>query len=184
MSAKAAPAPPRAPSFDEVYDAHFDFVWRCVLNRGVPAANVDDIVQEVFMVVHRRLAAFESRSSLRTWLWVIARRVARDHVRKRGNTAVGEPLGDRDVSAQGGPAEALEQKTAAQILDELMGQMTEAQREVFMLYEVEQMTGSEIAESLGANENTIYSRLRAARRIFQNGVARYRASVAEEPWTK
>jgi RNA polymerase sigma-70 factor (ECF subfamily) len=184
MSAKADPVLPRVPSFGEVYDAHFDFVWRCVANRGVPRSAVDDIVQEVFMVVHRRLAAFESRSSLRTWLWVIVRRVARDHVRKIGNAAVGEPLGDRDVAIQAGPAEALEQKSAAELLDELMGQMTEAQREVFMLYEVEQMTGSEIAAALSANENTIYSRLRAARRIFESGVARYRASLAEEQWTR
>ena len=53
--------------------------------------------------------------------------------------------------------------------------MPEAQREVFILHEIEQMTGREIAESVGANENTVHTRLRAARRIFEEGLARLRA---------
>jgi RNA polymerase sigma-70 factor (ECF subfamily) len=183
-STKMAPEPPRvagvmaAPSlkFDEVYDAHFAFVWRNVLNRGVPSAAVDDVVQEVFVVVHRKLPSFEGRSSLRTWLAGIVRRVVADHVRKRGNAPVGdEPLATDSPSEARGPAEELDAKAAARILDELLARMPEAQREVFILHEVEQMTGREIAEAVGANENTVHTRLRAARRIFEEGLARLRA---------
>jgi RNA polymerase sigma-70 factor (ECF subfamily) len=164
------------PSFDDVYDTHFTFVWRNVLNRGVPSSSVDDVVQEVFVVVHRKLAGFEGRSSMRTWLAGIVRRVVADHVRKRGNAPAGdEPLATDSPSEARGPAEELDAKAAARVLDQLLAQMPEAQREVFILHEVEQMTGREIAEAVGANENTVHTRLRAARRIFEEGLARLRA---------
>jgi RNA polymerase sigma-70 factor, ECF subfamily len=170
-----APAPPVAPpSFDEVYESYFGFVWRSVLNRGIPPWGVDDVVQEVFIVVHRKLAGFEGRSSLRTWLAMVVRRVVADHVRKRGNAPAGEALDGDSVSQLQGPAEALEAKAAARILDALLAEMTEPQREVFILHEIEQMTGREIAEITTTNENTVHTRLRAARRIFQEGLARLR----------
>jgi RNA polymerase sigma-70 factor (ECF subfamily) len=172
-------------SFDQVYDSHFDFVWRYVRNRGVPQASVDDVVQEVFIVVHRKLSTFEGRSSLRTWLAMIARRVARDHMRKKGNVPVGEPIADDEASRLKGPGELLEQKAAAELLDALLTTMTEIQRDVFILHEIEQMTGAEIAEALGVNENTIHTRLRAARRIFEIGVARARAGeMRDRSWTQ
>jgi RNA polymerase sigma-70 factor (ECF subfamily) len=172
-------------SFEQVYDTHFEFVWRYVMNRGVPRSAVDDVVQEVFIVVARKLPAFEGRSSLRTWLSAIVRRVARDHVRKRGNAPVGEPLSDLEVSHLKSPAEALDDKAAARRLDDLLSRMTEIQRDVFILHEIEQMTGLEIAEALDVNENTIHTRLRAARRIFESGIERYRAGeMKERPWWK
>jgi RNA polymerase sigma-70 factor (ECF subfamily) len=162
------------PSFDAVYDAHFSFVWRNVLNRGIPPSGVDDVVQEVFMVVHRKLPEFEGRASLRTWLSVIVRRVVADHVRKRGNAPAGDPLEDDRPSSAPGPGETLEKKAAVKVLDALLAEMPEAQREVFLLHEVEELTGREIAEAVGANENTVFTRLRAARRIFKEGLARLR----------
>jgi RNA polymerase sigma-70 factor (ECF subfamily) len=162
------------PSFDAVYDAHFDFVWRNVLNRGIPPSGVDDVVQEVFMVVHRKLPEFEGRASLRTWLSVIVRRVVADHVRKRGNAPAGDPLEEDRPSGAPGPGETLEKKAAVKMLDALLAEMPDAQREVFLLHEVEELTGREIAEAVGANENTVFTRLRAARRIFKEGLARLR----------
>src|SRR5262245_50870452 len=64
------------PEFAVVYEAHFDFVWRSLRRLGVPYPALDDAVQEVFIVVHRRLAAFERRSTLKTWLFGIAVHVA------------------------------------------------------------------------------------------------------------
>jgi RNA polymerase sigma-70 factor (ECF subfamily) len=167
---------PFPPSFDAVYDTHFAFVWRNVLNRGIPTSAVDDVVQEVFMVVHRKLPEFEGRASIRTWLSVIVRRVVADHVRKRGNQSAGDPLDDEErPSSAPGPGETLEKKAAAAMLDGLLAEMPEPQREVFLLHEVEELTGREIAEAVGANENTVFTRLRAARRIFKDGIARLRA---------
>jgi RNA polymerase sigma-70 factor (ECF subfamily) len=163
------------PTFEEVYDDCFAFVWRNAMARGVPRAAIDDVVQEVFMVVHRKLGEFEGRSSLRTWLSIIVRRVARDHVQKRGNAPIGEPLDEQAISSLMGPDEAWERKTAAKMLLEVLGGMTDIQREVFIMHEIEQMTSREIAETLDVNENTIHTRLRAARRIFEGAVAKQRA---------
>jgi RNA polymerase sigma-70 factor (ECF subfamily) len=160
------------PTFEEVYDDYFAFVWRSALARGVPRAAIDDVVQEVFMVVLRKLGEFEGRSSLRTWLSIIVRRVARDHVQKRSNAPIGEQLDEEAVSSLVGPDEAWERKAAAKMLVDVLNGMSDIQREVFIMHEVEQMTGREIAETLDVNENTIHTRLRAARQIFESAVKR------------
>jgi len=82
---QAVPAPAasrRQPLvFDAVYREHFAFVWRAAKRLGVGDGALDDVVQEVFVVVHRRLDGFEGRSSLKTWLFGIALRIVRDHRR-------------------------------------------------------------------------------------------------------
>jgi RNA polymerase sigma-70 factor (ECF subfamily) len=167
-------------SFREVYDDHFGFVWRSAANRGVPRAALDDVVQEVFIVIHRKLPEFEGRSSLRTWIAAIVRRVIADYVKKRGNQPAGDERLEREPASELAPSEQLERKAAAQLLDALLAKMSEEQREVFLLHEIEQMSGTEIADLTGANENTVWTRLRAARRIFQEGVARQRTRHSRE----
>src|SRR5579859_5834321 len=71
----------RAPTFAQVYEEHFSFVWRSARRLGAPDAVVDDVVQEIFVIVHRRLAAFEGRSSMKTWLYGIVLNVVRAHRR-------------------------------------------------------------------------------------------------------
>jgi RNA polymerase sigma-70 factor (ECF subfamily) len=166
--------------FREVYDRYFGFVWRSAANRGVPTAALDDVVQEVFIVIHRKLPEFESRSSLRTWIAAIVRRVVADYKKKRGNQPVGDETLEREPSVAPASSEALEGKAALELLDALLAKMTKEQREVFILHEIEQMSGAEIADLTSANENTVWTRLRAARRIFQEGVARQRARHARE----
>src|SRR3954471_6073438 len=92
-----APTGPRlrlrpAPEVRTVYESYFSFVWRYAANRGVPPMAIDDVVQEVFVVVHHRLASFEGRSSLKTWLAGIAYNVVRGYVRKPGNRPAGDYL--------------------------------------------------------------------------------------------
>jgi RNA polymerase sigma-70 factor, ECF subfamily len=173
------------PSFRAIYDEHFAFVWRLAANRGIPARALEDVAQEVFIVVHRKLPEFEGRSSLRTWIAAIVRRVVADYVKKRGNRAAGdesltaEPLAGVSPAEQ---AEQLERKLALELLDSLLAKMTSDQREVFVLHELEHMSGAEIAALTASNENTVWTRLRAARRIFQEGVARQQARRrAEQP---
>ena len=168
------------PEFRTVYETYFPFVWRYAANRGVPPMAIDDVVQEVFVVVHHRLASFEGRSSLRTWLAGVCRNVLRDYLRKRGNQKAGDSLDDQvEIRSDGiGPAEALERKVAVELLDELLEQMSELQREVFILCDIEQLSAVEVAEMLGVNENTLRTRLRAGRQVFNAGVTRYRAKRA------
>lgn len=165
--------------FREVYDTHFAFVWRAAANRGVPPSALDDVVQEVFLVVHRKLGEFAGRSSVRTWLAGIVRRVVADHVKKRGNRPVAhEELGEHPAAHAEEPSVQAERRAAMALVDTLIDTMTEVQREVFVLYELEQMTTREIAALTGANENTVQTRLKAARRVFQEGVSRHLAADA------
>ncbi|HWP06644.1 MAG TPA: sigma-70 family RNA polymerase sigma factor, partial [Polyangiaceae bacterium] len=146
---------------------------------GVPHAALDDVVQEVFLVVHRKLPEFEGRSSLRTWLAGIVRRVVADHVKKRGNGPVAEEvLEDHPAATTEQPSALAERRAALTLVDGLLATMSEVQREVFVLYELEQLTTREIATLTGANENTVQTRLKAARRIFQEGVSQHRAADA------
>src|SRR5262245_7643872 len=69
-------------TFEDVYEEHFEFVWRTLRRLGVPAADLADVAQEVFLVVHRRLADFEERSKVTTWLFRIATHAARDRRRR------------------------------------------------------------------------------------------------------
>lgn len=178
--AKARLDKPALPQFRAIYDEHFDFVWRFAAHRGVPQAALDDVVQEVFVVVNQRLPTFEGRSALRTWIAGITRHVVRGYVRKRGNVSVGEPLQGEETYASDAPtpAEALERKSAGQLLDIILSHMTELQRETFILCEMEGLSAAEMAETLGANEHTVRTRLRDARKVFEEVSTRLAAQVA------
>jgi RNA polymerase sigma-70 factor (ECF subfamily) len=173
-----AQAPPRRQSlvFDDVYREHFTFVWRAAKRLGVSEASLDDVVQEVFVVVHRRLDDFEGRSSLKTWLFGIALRVVRDHRRAVRRRPV-EPAVDVDTlqSSANGPGENAEKAEAVRILHALLDELADERREVFVMADLEQMTMPEIAETLGINVNTAYARLRLARQEFEQALARHRA---------
>lgn len=172
--------PAQVPAFAELYDRYFAFVWRAAQHRGVPKASLDDVVQEVFIVVHRKLPEFEGRSSIRTWLAGIVRWVVTDYARKRGNQPAGEALLEHAAPTHATPSDALERKAAVELLEALLARMSDEQREVFVLHELEHLSGLEIAELLGLNDNTVWSRLRAARKIFQEGVTRQRLRAARE----
>jgi len=154
------------PTFEAVYEAEFGFVWRLVGFRGVPAALQDDVVQEVFLVVYRKLPEFEGRSSLRAWLAGIVRKVVKDQLTLRRHHAAGEAMPAEPADPRLSPEERLEQRRTLALVDEILAEMPPEQREVFVLHEVEGLSGREIAEALSENPNTIWTRLRAARRRF------------------
>lgn len=165
----------------EVYEAHFDFVWRSARRLGVASLHVDDVVQEVFLVVHRRLAEFEGRSSLRTWLFGITRRIVRDH-RRSARRKPAEPFGAIEPADLGPAADVrMTREEEARLLHALMDELDEDKREVFVLAELEQMSGPEIADALDVNLNTVYARLRAARAAFEQAVVRHHAKQRRRP---
>jgi len=166
-------------ALEAVYDQHFDFVWRSLHRLGVPPEAVDDAVQDVFLVVHRRLAAFEQRSALRTWLFGIALRVAQEHARRRrkyGPTQeFGAELADQHAPD---PLEQAARSEAKELLYALLAELDEQKRTVFILADIEGMSLPEIADGLGVNANTLASRLRAARKDFDAALVRHRARSA------
>ncbi len=160
-----------------IYEEHFHFVWRSLRRLGVREADVPDAVQDVFIVVHRKLAEFEGRSKVTTWLFGIALRVARDrqklaHVRRHvdDENAVASYVDERaDVGAEA------ERRQAAMMLEAILDDLPIEQRAVFTLFELDGMGGDAIAELLEIPLGTVYSRLRLAREAFQRAVARLRA---------
>jgi len=168
----AAASEPMPLDVASLYEGHAVFVWRSLRVLGVPPDGLDDAVQEVFLVVHRRLAEFEGRSSVRTWLYAIARRVARNLRRGASRRGAPEPLGvDLPDASRGDPRELAERAEAGRLFLDLLGHLTDDQREVFLLVEMEEMSVPEAAEALGINLNTCYSRLRAARGRFERALA-------------
>ncbi|APR75318.1 RNA polymerase sigma factor RpoE [Minicystis rosea] len=174
-----------APSFEAVYDECFDLVFRNIRRLGVPDAAVDDAVQEVFLVVHRRLGEFEGRASLRTWVFSIVARVAKDHRRSLRRKSPHTRAPDASVDADtvpdergGDPHTSTERSEGVRLLHRVLDALDDDKREVLVMAELEQLTAPEIAEVLGENVNTIYARLRAARRDFEQAAQRERARDA------
>jgi RNA polymerase sigma-70 factor (ECF subfamily) len=152
-----------APSeFSAAYREHVDFVWRVLARRGVAAAELEDATQEVFVVAHRRWGAWDEQSSLRAWLYGVACRVASTHHRGRRRQQ------RKHDSMLARPAEPgldvwLEDRDRLAALAQAIEDLEPEQREIFVLADLESMTVPVIAELLGSNINTIYSRLRRAR---------------------
>lgn len=154
--------------FRAFYDEHVATVWRALLRLGVARPDLPDAVQEVFLVAFRKLSEFEGRSKLSTWLVSISYRVASDrrhlaHVRREVGDS-GAVLVAPDIRPW--PDEMVERDERAQVLYKILGSLRPEQREVFVMFELEEMSGKEIAELVGAPLKTVFSRLRLAREAF------------------
>lgn len=183
MSETASQEPtPIAPAFEALYREHYRFVWKSVRRLGVPDPEVDDVVQDVFMVVHRRLDDFEGRSSIRTWLFAIAYRVVRD--RRRSFAARRDREGQIEPPRPPTePDRRLARHQAVVALDDLLTALDDDQRATFVMAEVLHMSAPEIATLTEVKLNTVYSRLRRAREAFEEALQRYLAShEGEMPW--
>lgn len=175
----SATATPRLPSQRErlaaIYREHLDFVWRSLRRLGAPEHALEDAVQDVFVVAARRLDDFEGRSSVRTWLFGIAMRVVRTQRRTlwRHKRKVEALAASRDPDAAPSEGPPQERREAQVLLQQLLDELDEDKRAVYVLAELEGMTANEIAAGLGANVNTVYTRLRAARRQLREAAARH-----------
>jgi RNA polymerase sigma-70 factor (ECF subfamily) len=164
----AGPAPasgisPRVSTFDDVYGAHAGFVWRVLRGMGVTEGQVEDAVQDVFMVVHRRLADFDGIGSVKTWLFHIAYRTACAYRRKLRRANEHDPFDDRVEAPTRTPAEEVERRETLSIVADLLDGLDDDKRAVLVLADIEEMTAPEIAVVTGTPLNTVYTRLRRAR---------------------
>ncbi len=153
-----------APDFDAVYAEHFDYVYRVVVRLG-GTSHAEDLAQEVWAVVHRRLAGFEGRARLTTWLFQIAYHVVGDHIRKERLRRGFLALVGRPVAAAHEPAavRALEHAEDA-ALTRAVAALAWKQRAVLVLHEVEGWSCETIAERLEVPVATVYTRLHHARK--------------------
>ncbi len=158
----------------------YDFVWRSIVRFGVPRAEAEDAAQEVFLTMSRKLEAI-ALGSERAFLFQAARRVASNSWRSiRRRREDEEPSIDHeDPSA--GPEATLEASRARAMMDGLVLGLALDLREVFVLYELEELTMGEIAMILELPAGTVASRLRRARSEFREGAERLaKASLAKE----
>jgi RNA polymerase sigma-70 factor (ECF subfamily) len=154
-------APDEGARLSAIYREHFEFVWRSLRRLGAPEHALEDATQDVFLVAARRIDEFEGRSSVRTWLFGIAMRVVRSQRRTAWRHR--RKVDALAAAPAESPQDPIAQRDAQRLLLALLDQLDDDKRAVYVLAELEGMTVVEIAEGLGTNVNTIYTRLRAAR---------------------
>lgn len=164
----------------QIYAAHASFVWASLHRLGIRDADLEDVMQEVFVVVHRKRDTFDGRSKLTTWLFGICMRVASAYRRRgyrRHETCMAEPP---EPIAEGASPEAdLFAARARETLAALLDELDLERRVVFVMFELEEIGCDEIASVVGVPVGTVYSRLHAARRDFQKALARKHARDAQ-----
>jgi RNA polymerase sigma-70 factor, ECF subfamily len=166
----------RRTQFLTLYDVWSESVLRWIRALGGPEADREDIAQEVFLVASRRLHAFDG-SNPAAWLYRITQRQVRDFRRRtwikkiftREHTDAVEALPDDGSS----PARALERKQNQRILYGLLSKMNVDRRAAFVLFEIDGLSGEEIAKIQGVAVNTVWKRLHVARKEFLALVARH-----------
>ncbi len=169
----AAQADTAAPSFDSVVSEHGPYLWRVLRRLGVRTADVEDVWQETFIVVHRKLDGFEGRASVRTWLSAIAVRVASDYRNRahRRREQATEEVPEHDPSPATQHEDLVDRERRA-LLDRLLAELKPEQRDVIALYEFAELPMQEVATALGCPLQTAYSRLHAARRALEQAARR------------
>jgi RNA polymerase sigma-70 factor, ECF subfamily len=171
----------RSPGFPQdfraFYDLWFEDVARWIRALGGAEADRDDIVQEVFLVVRRRIEDFDGINPA-GWLYRITRRQVRDFRRRSWvrhiftKRRVDDP--DVLVSGAGGPAADLERKERQRVLATILGKLREERRTAFVLFEIEGLSGEEIARIQSVPVNTVWTRLYHARKEFLVLAAKFR----------
>jgi RNA polymerase sigma-70 factor, ECF subfamily len=154
--------------FEAVYAAYFHSVARWVRAFGGLSADVDDLAQEVFVVVERRIESFQG-GNVAAWLYGIARKTVSDHRRRawmrRWLRGV-DPESVTTSSPLSCPSASLERREAQRIVAAILNELSAVRRSTFILFEIEGYRGEEIAELEGVPVNTVYTRLHHARRDF------------------
>lgn len=160
-------------SSQALFTEHAAFVWRVLRRLGVPEADVEDVCQEVFIAVHKQLPNFQGRSKPSTWIYAIARRRAASY-RASARHRHEQPMdadGERtlhDVPEQDAH-DGLERAQMRAQLDRLLDTLDDDKREVFVLYEIEELDMHEVVEIVGCPLQTGYGRLHAARARLRRG---------------
>jgi RNA polymerase sigma-70 factor, ECF subfamily len=172
-----------ATTLGDIYEAHFDFVWRNLRRIGVPDAAAEDAAQDVFLVAHRRLSDFQHRSSMTTWLFGILLRVASDYRRTNARHVARLASVRVDTSTttlqDTTPHDLLSRSRAVRLLQSLLDTLDDDKRAIFVMVELEEIPVGEAAKTLRLNNNTAHARLRAARSQFQEALAAHRLREGE-----
>jgi RNA polymerase sigma-70 factor, ECF subfamily len=172
------------PTLQTIYREYFDFVWSSARHLGATGDAIDDMVQDVFIVIHHKLATLQRPEALRSWIYGIVRRTVSDYRRsRRTRDAAGARLGAEYKSSrpsQPSPLDMAERNAELELLESVLAELDETKREVFVMVEVLEMTVPEVVQALEIPLNTAYSRLRLARQSFEDALARHEARDEEK----
>jgi len=172
-------APPPATRFRQLVDVHFDFIWRSLRGLGVPQHSVDDAAQQVFWVASQKLDAIVPGSE-RAFLFGTALGVAANARRARARSREVLDAGALEHHADLGPdaEKVVEMRERRALLDQVLAEMPDDLRTVFVLFALEGLAVPEIARLLGLAPGTAASRLRRAREAFHAVTKRIQARSA------
>lgn len=172
-----AGAPERMSRLSALAEEHFAYVWRLLRRLGLSDADADDAAQQAFLVAWRRLDDIEEGSE-RAFLYKAAVHTVYKHRRAERRRSERE-LDTLSLSAtEPAPDELLDQRRAREILDTIVGTMSLELRVVFVLYEIDRLSTTEVADVVGIPLGTVASRLRRARADFEARVARWEVQQA------
>ena len=180
LFANVAEVQPLPADFARLFEELAPYVLRVLPRMGVAAADVEDVAQEVFLTVHRALPRFAGRSSLKTWVYGICIRVSgnyRQRAYRRHEQLMAAPEVGGDPRT---PARDLAARRALQQLDIALSRLSDVQRAVFVLHEIEQLSIAEIAQALECPRFTVYARLYAARRSVRAQLGELASEVAHD----
>lgn len=169
----------------KIYEEHATLVFRNLRRMGVAESNVEDAVQDVFIVVHRRLSDFQGRSALKTWILGITLRVAKDY--RRSEARLARRLDNlanllwSDGAITSSPSDAVEKKEAGQLLNHLLSTLSEESREILILVELEELSVREACDALNIRLRTGQRRLRASIDAMSAAVGRALAEYRRQP---
>jgi RNA polymerase sigma-70 factor (ECF subfamily) len=171
------------PTFQAIYKQYFDFVWASARHLGAAADAIDDVVQDVFIVIHARLCTLQNPEALRSWIYGIVRRTVSDYRRsRRSRDAAGARYTAEQKStgfSRPSPLDMAERNADLERLESILAEIDEPKREVFVMVEALGMTVPEVVQALEIPLNTAYSRLRLARKLFDEVLARREAPGGE-----
>jgi RNA polymerase sigma-70 factor (ECF subfamily) len=165
------------PELRQVYADYFALVWRTLRRLGVGASALEDAVQDVFLVVHRRWDEFERRSTVKTWIYGIVFRVAKDHRRARARHAArveryAEVLASEPPQALL-PEDEIQRREAGRLVQAILATLPDEERAVLVLVELEELSLREAAAAIGIHPSRCQRRLQAARRGFDAALSRH-----------
>jgi RNA polymerase sigma-70 factor (ECF subfamily) len=156
----------------DVYEVHFGYVWAAVKRLGARPSDQEDLVHDVFVTFMRTLDRYDHSRPLRPWLCGIAFRIVSEH-RRKASTSREIPVSEHRESSPGlNPAQALEATRRKQSVNEALNELSEDERAILVMVEVLGHSVVEASEVLHTNENTLYSRLRKARKMFAAALRR------------
>ena len=170
----APPAEPAALEVRTIYREHARFVWLSLQRLGIHPSDLDDIAQDVFMIVHRRLDTFDRRARISTWLFGICMRVAANYRRRRRWTheVLSGGFEDERPATLTAADDILVRREQRELAERALNRLEVAKRATFVMFEIESLSCNEIAELMNVPVGTVYSRLHSARRQLEKHLTR------------